>query len=715
MSTRVGIDIGGTFTDFTVIDENGNVRLWKEDSTPQAPLDAIERGLNAIAAQEGGTLEEFLGRTETLVHGSTIATNTLIQKDGPPIGLLCTEGFRDAIYFRDGFKPQRFNMHLARPYEFVERHLRIGVKGRINADGEVLEPLSEADVVAAAEYFRRANVGAIAVAFLWSIVNDEHERAAAEILSRELPGTPILCSTDVLPEIREWERTSSTVLSAYVLPKIGDYLRELEALLEQGGMSRRPQIMQCNGGCASVDEIMSRPVSTLHSGPAAAPSAALHYAREIGSEDLIAVDMGGTSFDVCLIREGKAAMSRGMQVEEQPIGVPGVEVHSIGAGGGSIAWIDDGGALRVGPRSAGARPGPAAYDAGGIHPTVTDANIVLGYLSPEAFLGGRRTLRADLAEEAVRRDVADPLGLDVTEAAAGIIQVVNASMVGGIRTVSVERGIDPRGFVLVSGGGAGGLHSVRLARQLGMRRVVIPRETSTFCAFGMTVTDVRHEYTRSHFAVSTAVDISVIDGPFQEMEAAARERLLGEGFGEDEMVIERSVDARYQNQVHELTITIPSRDSYGDADLDEITERFHEEHARSHVPYGDADLDEITSAFHAAHEQQYTYSMPEIPIEFLHWRLTAVGRIARKDVATEEPVSDPEAAAEVARTGVRMAYFEELEGKVETPVYDPQLLRPGACIHGQALLESETTTIVINPGDELTVGADGTMFVDVAL
>ena len=491
MSYRIGVDIGGTFTDFTVVDRNGEMTLWKQDTNPAAPTQAIEAGLHAVAGELGKTLQELLSETVLFVHGTTIATNTLIQRNGPKVGLLCTKGFRDVLYLRDGFKPERFNIHMEHPGTFVDRYLRLGVPGRIGPSGVEITPLDEDAVRDAARVFKAEKVDSIAIGFLWSILNPAHEQRAKAILAEELPGLPAICSSDVLPEIREWERTSSAVLSAYVLPGIKDYLSSLEKLLASSGYGRGPLIMQINGGCASVQEIIRRPVNVLASGPAAAPAAAAALVSGQDDKNVITIDMGGTSLDVCLIRDGRAAMSRNVQVEEQPIGVPAVEVRSIGAGGGSIGWIDNGGALRVGPRSAGARPGPAAYGAGGTEPTVTDANVVLGLLEPSAFLGGRRQLDKQKATDAVVRRIGDPLGISAIEAAAGMIRVVNANMVGAIRGVSVERGIDPRGFTLVAGGGAGGLHAVGLARELGMRSVMIPREAGTLCSFGMIVTDVR--------------------------------------------------------------------------------------------------------------------------------------------------------------------------------------------------------------------------------
>ncbi len=691
MGYRVGIDIGGTFTDFVIIDEHGEVTLWKEDSTPDDPPAAITKGLRAVAENLQLSLAELLGSTEALIHGSTIATNTLIQRDGGPVGLVCTEGFRDVLLFRDGFKPERFNVRLRRPEDFVDRYLRIGVTERVNVDGSAIKALDEDGVRHAAARFREAGVKAVAVAFLWSVVNGDHETRAAEILRAELPGVPVLCSKDVLTEIREWERTSATVLSAYVLPKIGDYLRRLEAFLESEGLVQSVLYMQINGGCASVDEIMQRPVNMLGSGPAAAPAAAaFHVAIDTAQDgdasqtptvadgNVITVDMGGTSFDVCLIRNGRPAMSRSIQVEFQPIGVSGVEVHSIGAGGGSIAWIDSGGALRVGPRSAGARPGPACYGRGGTEPTVTDANVVLGYLSPDVFLGGRRQLREDLARAAVSTCVSEPLGLTELEGAAGIIEVVNANMVGGMRSVSVERGIDPRGYLLVSGGGAGGLHAARLARQLGLAKVMIPPEASTFCAFGMTVTDVRHDYTFSRYLLSTQMDIGDLDTPFAELEAQALRRLRDDGFADTAISLMRSVDVRYRNQIHELTVPIPSTSHYTD------------EH-----------LQQILNTFHLEHHSQFTYSLPDVPVEFLHWRLAGTASPPR--VSRPPAVLDGPRRGEDARIGTREAYFPEHRGKVETPVYSMSKLAPRTTIMGHAIVESHNTTVVINPGDRIDV------------
>lgn len=687
---RIGVDIGGTFTDFTVVDDRGGIVVWKEPTTPDDPTRAISSGLEAIAGKLGQPAKDFLGSTDLFVHGTTIATNTVIQRNGPTVGLLATRGFRDVLYLRDGFKPDRFNIRMEHPREFVDRALRIGITERIDKNGIELTPLAENEVREAAAKFRSLGVSAVAVAYLWAMANSDHERRTAEILAEELPGVHVVCGADVLPEIREWERTSATALSAYILPGIDKYLRALEEILADGGVPHPPLIMQINGGCASVAEILRRPVYALASGPAAAPAAAAAYASRAGLSDLITVDMGGTSFDVCLIRGGRPTVSRSIQVEMQPIGVAGIDVHSIGAGGGSIAWVDSGGALRVGPRSAGAVPGPVSYGAGGTEPTVTDANVVLGYLAPEAFLGGRRTLDHELAVEAIRQLVAEPLGLTDLEAAAGVIRVVNANMVQAIRAVSVERGIDPRGYTLVVGGGAGGLHATELARELGIGRVLIPREAGVFCSLGMTVTDVRHDYVRAHHAVSSSLDLAHLDGLFEELETEAIERLRADGFGDDDIRLERQVDARYPGQVHELTVAVPGSDTLSNDDLLEVVDAFHDEH-----------------------KLLFTYSRPELPVEFLHWRVTGIGRIDLPALERSTAATASAELADAALVGDREIWIDG--AMVSVDVYDGERLVSGAGLTGPAIVQSSTTTVLLRDGDEVAVSEDGSLDVRVAV
>jgi N-methylhydantoinase A len=684
---RVGVDIGGTFTDLVVVDDERTI-LWKEDTTPSRPEAAVQTGLANLARLLGLELGAFLGRVTLFVHGSTVGTNMVIQRSGPTVGLVCTRGFRDVLYFRNGFKWDRFNRLLERPDDFVPRRLRISVDERVAADGSVLKPLYEESVREAAGELQAQGAEAVAVSLLWAQANPAHERRVRELLAEELPGVPVLLSSDILPEVGEWVRTSATTLSAYVYAGCRDYLQRLERWLHEHGLGQDLLVMQVNGGSATVAGTLRVPVGIIHSGPAAAPASGLQVGRRVGARDMITVDMGGTSFDVCLIKDGEVPRSRAIEVEHQPIGVPGVEIHSIGAGGGSIAWIDRGGALRVGPRSAGADPGPAAYDQGGRLPTVTDANVVLGYLSPEAFLGGRRALRRDLAAEAIREHVAEPLGLDVTTAAAGIIRLVNETMVSAIGVVSVERGIDPRPFILVAGGGAGALHAGRLAAELGMRSVLVPAEAGTLSAFGMTVSDVRHDYSRALHTTSADPALAEVGAVIAELDARACAALAEAGFAEDRMQLQHWVDARYVDQVHELMVPVPA----GETDA--------------------AAFDAIAASFHALHDDRYGWSAPERPVEYLHWRASGTGLI---DVAMEpgfDGLGRVDAGA--AQTGSRKAWFAELGGFTDTPSYAAERFVRGGTLEGPALIDSATTTIVVFPGQRVIADGRGSVLMEAA-
>jgi N-methylhydantoinase A len=683
---RIGVDIGGTFTDLVVAADDGSTLLWKEDTTPANPEQAVQGGLVRVAELLGHDLRGLLSQVSLFVHGSTVATNMVVQRSGARVGLICTRGFRDVLYFRNGFKWNRFDPRLPRPDDFVPRRLRVGVRERIGADGALVEPLDEATVVDAARVLGAAGVDAVAVALLWAHANPAHEQRVRELVAEELPGTAVLLSSDILPELGEWVRTSATVLSAYVYAGSRDYLERLGEWLGAQGLEASLLVMQVNGGCASLEQTLRVPVNTVHSGPAAAPAAALQVGKRLSARDMISIDMGGTSFDVCLIKDGEVPRSRSIEVEHQPIGIPGVEIHSIGAGGGSIAWIDAGGALRVGPHSAGAHPGPAAYGEGGDRPTVTDANILLGYLSPDAFLGGRRVLRADLAEAAVRRHVAEPLGIDALNAAAGIIRIVNQNMVDAIGVVSVERGIDPRPFVLIAGGGAGALHAGRLAVELGMTRVLVPAESGTLSASGMTVSDVRHDYARALHASSVEPQLESANELLAELDTRARADLARSGFTDGRLRVQRWVDSRYVAQVHELMVPVP------DGPLDV------------------ASLLAVAESFHRLHEARYGWSARERAVEFLHWRATGTGLI---DTRIEQRLDELEPVpADPASTGSRPAWFDELGGFVETPSFAADRFPRGGELRGPAVVDSETTTIVVSPGQRLLADGLGTFLLE---
>lgn len=683
---RIGVDIGGTFTDFVVRGSDGGTHFWKQETTPAEPDRAVRLGLAALAEQHGNSLEEFLGRTGVFVHGSTIATNTIIERDGPTVGLVTTEGFRDVLYFRDGFKWDRYDPRLERPDDLVDRHLRTEVRERIGPGGEIITPLDPESVHAAADHLRTRGVDAVAVALLWSHVNQVHEIRVREILNERLGGIPVLISSAILPNLGEWVRTSATVLSAYVYRESDRYLSRLRDWLGRSGLRVDPLIMQVNGGCSPIERIMDTPVNLIHSGPAAAPVAALDAGDRTGSPDVIVADMGGTSFDVTLIAGREIPRTRFLTVARQPIGVSGVEVHSVGAGGGSVAWIDPGGALRVGPRSAGASPGPAAYGAGGSEPTVTDANVVLGRLSETAFLGGRQQLQRDLAERAIRERIAIPLGIGVEEAALGIIRIVNESMASAIRVVSVERGIDPRPFLLVAAGGACALHATELARELAISRVVIPAESGVLSASGMVSAEVRQEYSGVLHTDSADPDLQGVASLLSALEDQARQALQASGFKDSRITMDRTTDARYSGQVHELTIDVPEGE------------------------VGPGLFDATVETFHADHHERFGWNRSDYPVEFLHWRVAARGLMQAGADRVREPVG--RTPVDPALAGVRQVRFDDPGGPAETPVFDASLLRSGMSTEGPAVVDSATTTVLLQPGDRLTVNERMDILID---
>ncbi len=681
MQYVLGVDIGGTFTDFSLLDGDGQISLWKESTTPRDPSQAIQQGIRALAQQSGSSLEDFLQKIDLFVHGQTIATNTVIQRNGPKAALLCTEGFRDIIHFRDGFKPERYNIQLPPPEDFIPRYLRVPITERTNYAGDITKPLDEDSVRAAAKTLRDEGVESVAVAFLWSIINSDHERRVKAIMEEELPGVPVVLSSDVLPMIREWERTTCTILSAYVLPGISRYMVELEQFLHSNGFQHPLLIMQLNGGCSTVNKVLQRPINSLASGPAAAPVAGLYCSQRIGMQDVITVDMGGTSFDVSMVSNGSPELTRELRVHDMPVGVAAVDVHSIGAGGGSIAWIDKGGALQVGPQSAGAEPGPACYDQGGDSPTCTDANVVLGYINPDYFLGGRREIEPGLSERAIDVHVAQPLGLSIPEAAHGVFRIINNNMVDAIRVVSIERGIDPRNYALVVGGGDGAIHAGMLGRTLGMKKAIIPRYSGVFCSFGMIVSDVRHDYMQA-FATNTGrFDLAGANQVIADLERRAMDDMVEEGFPEGEVTLSRFADAKYPSQIHELTIPINSQGQLNKGSIKEMEQSFHD-----------------------LHERMFTYNVSESPVDLFHWRVVAHRKVNSPD--TPEYAQSTNSVTD-AEKGTRRVYFGDIDDYRTTKIYDGDKLERGMNVSGPAVVEQANTTIVVFPGQQLEVNQFG--------
>jgi len=651
----VGVDTGGTFTDFVVL-WNGDLRVHKVLSTPGNPAEAILRGLEDLVV--GADLG-------ALVHGSTVATNAVLERKGVRTGLITTAGFRDVLEIGRQTRPKLYSIRVDREPPLVGRELRVEVTERLDERGEVLIPLDSDTVDAAIAALKLAGAESVAVCLLFSFADPAHERTV--VAAAREAGFHVSASSEVLPEFREYERTSTVVLNAYVAPIMDRYLGELQGSLPAGAPLR---IMQSNGGSISAATARREAARTLLSGPAAGVVGAAYMAEVSGFERSITFDMGGTSTDVALI-DGEITETSEGNIGGYPTRLPMIDIHTVGAGGGSIAWFDTGGALRVGPRSAGADPGPAAYGRGGREPTVTDANVALGRLIPEAFLGGGMTLQVEAARAAVGR-IAQRLGSTVEEAALGMVRIANANMEAAIRVISVERGHDPRRFTLVAFGGAGPLHACELASALRIPRVLVPSTPGVLSALGMLAADILKDYVRTVMVASDAAS-DAVEPVFAELEARGRAELHTEGVAPERTVIERYLDLRYVGQSYELV-----------------------------VPY-DGDLSAAVAGFHGAHERRFGYNDPTERVQVVNVRLKARGLADRPEI--ERAPLEP--SAQATPSEIRTVVFAG-EGGAEphqTPIFDRATLTPGAMIVGPAIITQYDTTTVLPPGWRATVDA----------
>ncbi|MFN8455959.1 MAG: hydantoinase/oxoprolinase family protein [Anaerolineae bacterium] len=673
-SYRLGIDVGGTFTDFVLVDQNGALTEAKTPSTPTDPGQAIHKGLGELAEKLGRSVGELLADCHLLIHGTTVAINALIQYRGAKTGLICTEGFRDTLEIRLGYRDKRYDFRYPPPPILVPRYLRLPVRERVDKTGQVAIPLVEEDVYQAIETFKREGVEAVAVCLLWSFYNSRHERRIGEIIRRELPEVYLSLSVEVCPQIREYDRVSTTVLNAYIGPRLTNYLRQTEDFLHRLGYRGEIRYIQSNGGVAASDVIRTRAVLALNSGPAAAPAASLFFGRKLNYDNLITIDMGGTSFDASLIDQGMPDVKGVTDVHRYRLAAPMLNIITVGAGGGSIGWLDHG-MLRVGPQSAEAIPGPACYMRGGTQPTVTDADVVLGYLNPVALLGGKFKIDAALAERAIAEVIATPLGLGAPQAALGIFEIVNRNMANGLSEISLERGYDPRDFVMVAAGGQGAVHAGELARELNIPTVIIPKLASTFCAFGALATDLRHDYKRSFAFRLTEVEPKVLEGLFREMEEKSYADLALEGVQREEVLLTRRLEMRYVGQIYEVSVDVSKLNLSDDQALAHIQERLHEQH-----------------------EKEYTYRHETGVGEIINATVTAVGPLPKINLPALEPVGRDPAAA---RLGERPMLFRQFNEYRPTPVYHGGRLQPGNVITGPAVVEEHNTTIVVFPGFEL--------------
>ena len=685
---RVGVDSGGTFTDVCLVDATtGDVRVWKVPSTPDDPSRAIAHGVVEglrEAAEATPAAVEYFG------HGTTVATNALIQHRGADTGLITTEGFRDLLEIGRQRRPHLYDLQADKPPVLVPRSRRHEVRERVRHDGRVETPLDLAQVREAARALRVAGARSIAVCFLYCYVDPRHEQAARRILEEECPGVFVTCSHEVTPEFREYERLSTVVVNAYLGPVLAGYLERLGPRLREVGITAPPHITQSNGGVMSFETARAQPVRSVLSGPATGVVGGLEVGRTAGVRDLITFDMGGTSTDVSLIADGRPKLAGEMEVHGYPLKTPALDIHTVGAGGGSIGFIDSGGLLKVGPRSAGAAPGPVCYGLGNEEPTVTDANVVLGTLNPEHLLGGRMKIDRARAEAAIER-LGARLGLDVMTTAQGIVSIVTANMARAIRVISVQRGHDPREYALVAFGGAGPLHAARLARELEIPRILVPRHPGILCALGLLLSDLRTDYARTRLLPVDDGALPAMAETFAELTRRATEWFDREGIAQDARSIRRTVDMRYAGQNYELPVAWPAG------------------------PLGPARLAELIEGFERAHEQMYGYIAAEEPVQAVTFRLEAIGTVRRPETRAHPPSATALASATAsgsAMIGSRDVWLPEAGKLVPCPVYDRERLEPGHRLSGPAIVEQMDATTLLLPGQ--TAAVDPYLNLDVA-
>jgi len=670
LKLRVATDIGGTFTDVVVYDPG--LRKYTTAKAPSRSDDLASGVMDAL-----GLVVEDPPVVESFVHGSTVGLNAFLQRRGERVILMATAGASDTYHIARGNRLDMYNIRYRKPTPLLPRRDIIPIGGRLDCDGNELTPLDHADLRRAAQRIRSEDVRSVAIAFLFSYQNPAHELAAAEVIAKLAPGVSISLSHQVATEWREYERTASTVMDAYIAPSVSRYMADLSTRLGNRGMAAPLRVMQSNGGVISAQAASERPLQTLLSGPVGGAAGGVALAEVLDRPNLICIDLGGTSFDVSLITAGQADSSPSALLEGLPVLMPVVDIHTIGAGGGSLAYLEAGG-LRVGPESAGAHPGPACYGRGGTQPTVTDANLFLGRIDPEYFLGGNLTLDTEAAEAALR-DLGDKLELNEERLALGIIEVINAKMSQAIRTLTVERGIEPREFSLVAFGGAGPMHAVALAQELGIAEVIVPPDPGGFSAWGMLQSAVRQDFSEAFFRDFADLDTGDLQVRFDRIGDRAVSSLLEEGVTADGISLIQRLDMRYQGQEHTLTVTLPNGVSPGE------TDRFAT----------------LRQRFEDTYSARYGHSNPQASLETVNLRLTALGDVGRPllqpDYQPQQASNDPSKTTPVLFT----------TGSHPTARFNRETLTPGCSIQGPAIVEEATATTVIPPGGSATVDQYG--------
>jgi N-methylhydantoinase A len=683
--TRLASDIGGTFTDVAAFDErNGRLVLGKALSTPGRLVDGIAAGVDKAGARYADA--------GVFLHGSTIAINTLLERSGARTALLTTEGFRDIYEIGRINRPDAYNLYFRKHVPLVERALRFEVRERLTAEGEVLIPLDEASVHAACDRLEAAGVDAVAIMLLHCYVNPAHEARVGEIVRQRLPRAFVTTSHELSQEYREFERCSTAVANAYIGPVVSEYLNGIDGHLKHSGFGGSFLLVQSTGGLYDSKQAREQCVRMLESGPAAGVIGAQALCRALGLEDAVAFDMGGTTAKAGVIHRGEALTTGAALIggydQALPVQIPMMDIFEVGTGGGSIAAVDASGALKVGPRSAGAEPGPACYGRGGALPTVTDANLLLGRLGADRFLGGEMKLDLKAAERSLSEHVAKPLGIDAVRAAEGILRIAATAMSYAVKAVSTERGLDAAAFALIAYGGAGPLHASAVAREIGMSRVIVPRAPGHFCAFGMLFADLRYDLVRTWFARLSEVSFDEIERVYVELIEEGRRSLAASGVKAGRVAVARSADMRYVGQEHPVTVAL-SPEVFKRRSREALKRRFDEEHL-----------------------QRYGTNAPEEPAEIVSLRATVSGAMRKPPL--ERIARGGRTPPASARRGKRSAYFAELGKAVLTPTYARDELRAGNRIDGPALVEEHASTTVVLPGDRLRVDGFGNLDIEIA-
>ena len=671
MAVRLGIDIGGTFTDITVLEEeSGRVTVTKVPSRRGDPggalISAVKCGLELAKVAPADV--------SMLVHGTTIVTNAVLERKLPPTALLTTEGFRDVLEIGRHFRPDMYDLQQDKAEALVPRERRLCVTERISADGEVLLEPDQDAIAKLHEPILESGAEAVAVCFLNSFVNPANEALVRDWLLQGIPGIHVAASHDVCREIREYERMSTVALNAAAMPLVTDYLEDITPMIRSVLPNAVVLLMQSNGGSLTVNAARDYPVRMITSGPAGGALAVQRWGVAAGQTNLLGVDMGGTSTDISLIHKGELAMTTEGGIDGLPVKVPMIEINTIGAGAGSIAWLDDWNGLHVGPQSAGAEPGPAAYKRGGSAPTVTDANLVLGRLHPDRFVGGEMQVDLEAARAAVDEKVAKPLGMSLEEAAAGIIRIANANMERAVRVSSAEKGYDPRDITLLAFGGAGPMHAAALAKSVGIPMVLVPERPGVFSAIGLVMSDIRHDSVRTLVLRGAEITGDKLDLLFRDLDAESHASLARDGIEENQRKLMRTADMRYLGQAYEVNVPVPAGTLNDDAVI------------------------EVVQSFHDLHQQLYAHHHPDKPVEFVSGRVAAIGLMAAPELQHRTGKGDALAVKET-----RPVYFDEVEGAVEADVYDRDSLSPGVAFEGPAIIEQADTTTVIHPGQRARI------------